>query len=378
MMTRSGLWTLLLAFGGLLFWASQGEIEQSTQVVGQVIPSARAQSVQTADGGILGKISVKEGDLVEKGAVLAILDRTRIQAQFQETEARVMQLKAESSRLNAEISGSPLVFDHDVNKFYPKLAQAQRILYLKRTKAVNEEIASLREMLELAEEELNLNLPLLGSGAVSKVEVIKLRRQVADIKNQITTKRNKYLEDAQSELAKAQGDMESLLQTMSQRKDALEHTSVFAPMSGIVNSIKYTTLGSSLKSGDELMQIVPFDDELLIEVKVKPKDIGNLKLGTPATIKIDAYDYTIYGSLRGALIYIGADTVIERQSNKEEPYYVARVKAMGRTLTHVKEGELELQPGMTATVDLITGKNTVLNYLIKPITKTMDNALKER
>jgi adhesin transport system membrane fusion protein len=377
-MSRTTLWSLLLTFSALILWASQGEIAQSTQVTGQVIPSARSQIVQTPDGGILEKLTVKEGDKVEKGELLAVLDQTRIQAQFQETEAKVMQLRAEIARLTAEMLDSPIDFDHDLQMAYPKLIQAQKILYAKRRQAINEELVSLRESLKLAQEELNINIPLLESGDVSKSEVIKLRRQVADIKTQITTKRNKYMQDAQAELAKAQGDLASLLQTMTQRQDALDHTHIYAPMSGIVKNIKFTTIGSSLKASEEVMQIVPLDDDLLIEVKVKPKDIGNLKVGIPANVKIDAYDYTIYGSLKGTLVFIGADTINENLKYQEEPYYVARVKATGRTLTHVKEGELELQPGMTATVDLITGRNTVLNYLIKPITKTMDNALKER
>jgi adhesin transport system membrane fusion protein len=289
-----------------------------------------------------------------------------------------MQLRAEIARLTAEMLDEPVLFDSDIETNYPKLIQAQKNLYTKRRQAINEELSSLRETLNLAEEELNINLPLLETGDVSKSEVIKLRRQAADIKTQITTKRNKYMQDAQSELAKAQGELASILQTMRQRKDALEHTHIYAPMSGVVKNIKFTTIGSSLKPSEEIMQIVPLDDDLLIEVKVKPKDIGNLKVGIPANVKIDAYDYTIYGSLNGSLVFIGADTINENLKYQEEPYYVARVKATRTTLTHVKEGQLELQPGMTATVHLITGKNTVLNYLIKPVVKTFDNSLRER
>ena len=377
-MNRSSLWLVMISLSILVGWAFFSEIEQSTQVVGQVIPSARSQVIQTPDGGILEKLYVKEGDKVEKGSMLAILEQTRMQAQFQETEAKTMQLRAEIARLTAEMLDRQIVFDSDIVREYPQIIHAQRALFQKRKQSIQEELSSLRESLALAEEELNINLPLLASGDVSKSEVIKLKRQVADIKTQITTKQNKYLQDTQSDLAKAQGDLASISQTMAQRKDALDHTQIYAPMTGIVKNIKFTTIGSSLKASDELMQIVPLDDDLLIEVKVKPKDIGNLKVGIPANVKIDAYDYTIYGSLAGTLVFIGADTINENLKYQEEPYYVARVKTTGRTLTHVKEGEIELQPGMTATVDLITGKNTVLNYLLKPITKTMDNALREK
>lgn len=377
-MSRTNLWVLLTTFAVLITWASLGEIDQSTQVTGQVVPSARSQIIQTPDGGILEKLLVKEGDLVEKGTLLAVLDQTRIQAQYQETEAKTMQLRAEIARLTAEMLDQPLGFDADILARYPQIIQAQKTLYTKRRQSIQEELASLQESLKLAQEELNINLPLLESGDVSKSEVIKLKRQVADIKTQMTTKSNKYRQDAQAELAKAQGDLASTTQTMAQRKDALDHTQIYAPMAGIVKNIKFTTIGSSLKASEEIMQIVPADDDLMVEVKVKPKDIGNLKVGIPANVKIDAYDYSIYGALNGTLVFIGADTINENLKHQEEPYYVARVKTTGRTLAHVKEGEIELQPGMTATVDLITGKNTVLNYLIKPITKTLDNALKER
>lgn len=377
-MNRVSLWLVMLSLSILAVWAFKSEIDQSTQVTGQVIPSARSQIVQTPDGGILEKLYVKEGDKVEKDALLAVLDQTRIQAQFQETEAKTIQLRAEIARLTAEMLNTPLVFDKEIQQNYPQIIQAQNNLFQKRQQAITEELSSLRESLKLAQEELDINLPLLTSGDVSKSEVIKLKRQVADIKTQMTTKQNKYLQDAQAELAKAQGELASISQTMAQRKDALDHTQIFAPMTGIVKNIKFTTIGSSLKASEEIMQIVPLDDDLLIEVKVKPKDVGNLKVGIPANVKIDAYDYTIYGSLSGKLVFIGADTINENLKYQEEPYYVARVKTTGRTLTHVKEGEIELQPGMTATVDLITGRNTVLNYLIKPITKTMDNALREK
>lgn len=376
-MSRISLWLMLTGMAALVAWASVGVIDQSTQVTGQVIPSARAQLIQTPDGGILESLLVKEGDSVNKGELLAVLDRTRMQAMFQETEAKETQLRAEIVRLKAEMLGEELIFGAEFDA-YPTLVMAQQKLYKQRRQAFLDDVNMLRESLKLANEELNINLPLLESGDVSKSEVIKLKRQVQDIKTQIASKQNKYFQDAHEALAKAEGDLASVRQTTLQRKDALLHTQIFAPMAGTVKNIKSTTIGSSLKSGDELMQIIPLDDDLLIELKVKPKDIGNLKVGIPANVKIDAYDYTIYGSLSGTLIFIGADTIKDNLKYQEEPYYVARVKTTGRTLTHVKEGEIELQPGMTATVDLITGKNTVLNYLLKPLTKTIDNSLKER
>lgn len=378
---RNIMWGIMGSVTLLGAWAYVAEIDQSTRASGQVIASSRSQTIQTPDGGILEKLMVKEGTTVEKGQLLAVLDQTRTEAAFRETEAKKIALEADLIRLKAEVLDREPVFGAEFNR-YPDLVSAQLTLFRKRQQAIKGDISALEDTLKLVKEELNLNLPLLDRGDVSKVEVLKLKRQVADINFQIQTRKGTYFKDAQAELAKAEAELNAVKQTLAQRKDALEHTHLYAPVKGIVKNVKHTTIGASLKSADTLMEIVPLDDDLLIEVKIHPKDIAQLKPGLPATIKIDAYDYSIYGSLSGKLVYISPDTIEDdRRRKDDEPYYRAQVKADGRQFQNgknAKQQEIDIQPGMTATVELITGSNTVMKYLTKPIIKTLDEAMTER
>jgi adhesin transport system membrane fusion protein len=367
----------MISVGILGFWASQAEIDQSTQAAGKVIASSRTQVIQSPDGGILEKLYVKEGDKVEKGQLLAVLDQTRTEAAYKETEAKSILLKADILRLRAEMKGVKPVFGHEFSA-YPDLVNAEMILFEKRQKAINGDVAALTETMALAKEELEMNMPLVATGDVSKVDVLKLKRQIADINFQITTRQNKYFQDVQGEMSKAEGELGSVMQSLAQKKDAFEHTQIYAPATGLIKNVRFTTLGSSLKASDELLQIVPLEDDLLIEVKVKPKDIAKLKPGIPATVKIDAYDYTIYGTMSGTLVYLSPDALEEDLRKNEEPYFRVQVKTIGRNLSNAKSKEIDIQPGMTATVELITGSNTVLKYLIKPIIKTLDESMHEQ
>lgn len=233
-------------------------------------------------------------------------------------------------------------------------------------------------MLVYAQKELDITQPLLKSGDVSQTDVLRLQRQVADLKAQIGNKRNKYLQDTQAELAKAEEDLAGVSQNLAQRKAALEQTSLNAPLKGVVKNVRVTTIGGVLRPGDEVMQIVPLEDDLVIEARVKPADIAFLKPGLPASVKIDAYDYTIYGDLNGKLTYISADTLSEGLRQGEEPYYRVQVRTEGRRFSARPDAEIGILPGMTATVEIKTGQRTVLQYLTKPISKTLSESLGER
>ncbi|MCE1180953.1 MAG: HlyD family type I secretion periplasmic adaptor subunit, partial [Rhodocyclales bacterium] len=195
---------------------------------------------------------------------------------------------------------------------------------------------------------------------------------------QITNRRNKYLQDTQSELVKAQEDLDGVLQVVTQRKEMLDFTEIRAPMDGVVRNVRLTTLGGVAKPGEEIMQIVPLDDDLIIEAKVRPADIAFVKPGLPAKVKLDAYDYTVYGALDGNVSYISADTITEEMRGAEQAFYRVQVKISGSQL-HSRSGEkIEIQPGMTATAEIKTGQNTVLRYLTKPVTKTLSESMGER
>ena len=282
------------------------------------------------------------------------------------------------ARLKAEVFGRELEFPPEL-KDYHEVRKNQETLLRKRQSAINDEIEALEKSRQLVLAELNINLPLQKTGDVSKTDILKLQRQVVDIQGQITNRRNKYMQESQTDLSKAQEDLDVVLQVLAQRKDQLDHMSVVSPMDGVVRNVRITTRGGVARPGEEIMQIVPIDDDLLIEARVSPTDIGFVKPGLPATIKLDAYDYTIYGTLHGEVTYISADTLNEEnRSSNDKPFYRVQVKAKGKSFAGRAAERIEIQPGMTASVEIKTGSNSVLKYLTKPITKTISESLGER
>jgi adhesin transport system membrane fusion protein len=333
--------------------------------------------IQSQDGGTLEALLVKEGDTVEAGQLLARLERTRTQATFLETRAKAAGLSATSARLRAEVFGGQPQFPPEIAN-YPEFRSNQLALFTKRKEALSEELKAIADMTGLVTEELNMNLPLVKSGDVSRTEVLRLQRQVADLQSQGTNKRNKYFQDAQAELNKVEEEHAVTLQLMAQRKNLLDQTELTSPMRGVVKNVRITTQGGVIRAGEEVMQIVPLEDDLLIEAKVSPSDIAFLGLDLNASVKIDAYDSTIYGDLPGKLIFISADTLSENLQQNEKPYYRARVRTTGRQFSGRPNAQIDILPGMTATIEIKTGRKTVLQYLTKPIVKTLSESLGER
>ena len=375
--SRFVLWASVLSLGVAVGWAAISEIDQVTRATGKVIASSRSQVVQAVEGGVLETLNVREGDAVQQGQLLAVLDKTRLNAQFQESRAKAVALGAQVARLKAEVYGTPLQLSADLRD-YPDIAAAQTALLRKRLGALAEDLAALERSADLVRRELALNEPLLASGDVSEVDVIRLRRQLSDLQAQMTSRRNKQFQDAQAELARAEDELASVRQNVAQREDALSRTELRAPLAGTVKNVRVTTLGAVLKSGEELLQIVPAGDDLLVEVRIRPQDIAHLKPGLPAQVKIDAYDYTIYGMLDGTLSYVSPDTLEEGLRANEQPYYRGLVTTRGLQFRKRPQEALEIPPGMTASVDIVTGRNTVLRYLTKPLIKTVDGAMGER
>ena len=377
--TRSSavIWMSLLALICFLVWASQAELEQITRAPGQIIASGRTQVIQASDGGVLQALLVKEGDTVERDQVLALLDRQKLHAAYQETRSRELALRATVARLNAEIVGNEPAFPADTEG-YPQFRANQLALLQKRRASINEETASLRKLLELAQRELAMTAPLVSTGDVSQADVLKLERQVADLQAQITNRQNKYMQDTQADLSRAEEELAGVQQMLAQRADLLSRTELRAPMRGVVKNIRMTTIGGTLKPTEELMQIVPIENELLVEARIRPTDIAFIHTGQTASVKIDAYDYTLYGWLEGKVSYLSPDTLTEDLKQGEQAYYRLQVRADDKRFARNTKQAIQLQPGMTVTVEIKTGKNTVLRYLAKPIVKTMREAMVEK
>lgn len=372
------LWVVTLGLGAMLAWAYVSEIDQVTRATGQVIASSRSQIIQASDGGVLVDLRVKEGVKVKQGDLLARLDSTKVKAAFLETEARCAALQAQVARLRAEVLNQKPAFDAELRRRYSDFVENQSTLYHRRREALDAEIRIYQESLDLVRRELDMNLPLLGTGDVSQTDILKLRRQASELQGQMTNRRNKYFQDTQAELAKAEEDLAGANQILAQRKSQFEQTDLFAPVDGVVKNVRITTKGGVVRPGEEVMQIVPLDDDLVVEAKLKPADIAFVKPGLAAQVKIDAYDYTIYGALNGTVTYISADTLEENLRQGEMPYYRVQIRTTGKALKNRPDEPMEIQPGMTATVEIKTGVNTVLKYLTKPLVKTFSESLGER
>ena len=366
-----------LAVAGCIGWAAIAKIDQVSRATGQVIPSGRVQLVQSTDGGIIEAIYVKEGDRVRKGQVLIRLNRLRLAAAVAEGRAKVASLKTIKARIKAELSNTPIVFPQDVRGF-PDFIANQRQLYAARRSAQTQDIAALKSMLRLVRQELSMNQPLLEYGDVSRADILRLERSVVDAEGQIANRQNKYIQDLQAEYAKVEEDLVTAEQTQIQRTVALSETEIKAPTDGIVKNVRFTTIGGVLRASDEALQIVPTGDELIVEAKVAPVDIAYVRIGQTASVKFDAYDSSIFGSADGRVDYISPDTLTEQRPNGDQIYYRVHIRVNTSAMRPRADKKVEIQPGMTATTEILTGHNTVLIYLLKPIIKTADQSFGER
>lgn len=374
--SRLSIWIALVGIIVLITWASFAKINQVTRAQATVIASARTQEIQASEGGVLTELAVVEGEEVKRGQLLVVLEEERAKAALDNSASKTAALKTKLTRLNAEIFETDLVFSDDV-KNYPEYVQNQTALYNRRRQAINEDVSSLQRILVLAKQELSMNEPLLVYGDVSQADVIKLRRQVADIEAQISNKRNKYFEEAQSEMTKTQEELDAELEQLRDHAQVLQEKRLMAPTEGKVKNINVTTIGGVVKPGEIIMQILPTSSDLVVEAKVSTADIAYIKKGQDATVKLDAYDYSIFGAMDGKVSYISPDTLMEQTAQGEEPYYRVLIVITGSEFDG-RQDEIVIKPGMTASVDIKARERTVLSYLTKPITKTLSEGLGER
>lgn len=378
------LWIIVLVLvsvAALGVWAQFSQIDMVARAQGQVIATARTQVIQSANDGVIEGILVREGERVKKGQLLARLDRSQAEAAWRDSLGKVAALKAALVRLEAEVFKRPLRFPVDVLA-HPAFVQNQTELFQRRQGALSAEIAAFEESLSLVREELTLGQSLLTSGDIGRTEVIRLQKQVADLQGQITNRRNKYFQDAQADMTKAEEDLSTQQQSLAERAAIFERTEITAPTDGLVNKIHLTTPGAKVRPGDVIMELLPTGGALIVEAKLKPADIAWVRNGLPAAIKLDAFDYSIYGVLRGEVRYISPDALSERTQTGEAIFYRVHIgiddTALAvRNRSHTSK-PIEIQPGMTATVEIITGQQTLLAYLTKPVTKTLSESFGER
>lgn len=365
---RPLLWTLLGVVLLSIVWAAWAELDEVTRGDGRVVPFSRIQKIQSLEGGILDRLLVKEGDLVEVGQPLLRLDETRFLTNYQESANQAGVLRVAIARLDAEVLGReriefPSGIDAD-----SALARSERELFSSRRAKLQEGVQAVQKQIRLAQSQLDLVRPLVEKRAVSQMEALKLSQDIATLNGKLTELKNTYSQDAYTERAEKKAQLAQLEPIVQQREDQLRRTEILSPVRGRVNTVLINTRGGVIQPGEAIMEVIPVEEQLLVEAKIKPRDVAFMVPGMPARVKITAYDYTIYGDLKGTLEQISADTIEEDTVHGKESYYQVLIRTDGSQLRRGDE-VLPIIPGMVAEVDILSGKRSVLNYLLRPLIK---------
>lgn len=357
-------------------WAAWAQLDVVTSGVGKVIPSSREQIIQSLDSGVVADIMVAEGDAVDLGQGLLRIDDVRQSASVQEGQARIDALLAAAARWRAEAQGTALAFSADLMRRAPKAIRNERETYEARQRNLTGSLNAQRQALRLAKKELAITEPMAVQGYVSEVEVLRIRRNLSEAQGKLDELTARFRAEAAAELAKVESELVAQQAMLTSREDAVRRTTLRAPKRGIVKNLRVNTIGGVVQSGQDLLEIVPLDDRLLIETRIRPADIAFLHPGMPAVVKITAYDSSIYGWLPGRLVQISPDTLRD-EVRRDETYYRAVVQTDRATLRPPSGKDLPIIPGMVAQVDIKTGQKSVLSYLFKPVLKARE-ALRER
>ena len=361
----------------VLVWAGMSSVDEVTHSEGRVIPSAKMQVLQNQEGGIVQKINVKQGDLVQSGQVLVNLSPTQFGADFESKKQQVLSLMAKEARLQAEVEGKELVFTPDFSDMAKDYVAIERAEFYNRKMRLRADMAVIENQLKNASSELEIIKRLVDRGLEPQLERIRTEARVDEARGKLESLKRQAKTEASSELSKNAMELNPLRKALPALADRVERTYVRAPMKGVVNRVLVTTLGGVIKPGEAVLELVPSDDVLVVEAQVRPQDIGFVKIGQSANVKISAYDYSIFGSMSGQVTQISADAVSREERGQTVYYYIARIETQTSVMNSLGK-KLPIIPGMQAQVDIITGNKTVLNYLLKPIVGMKENAFRER
>ena len=390
----TGTRLLLLGLLSFLAWASLSHMDQTVRSNGQVIAVSRNQIIQAADGGVLTKLLVTEGQQVHAGQTLALLETTRAEASYQEVKSKLSALNAALARANAESSGQALAFNKN-DAASSAFQSSQTQVFAQKKQGHLDELKLLKASLEISEDELRMSQSLLKTGDASQLELMRAQRQVHETQGRIAGVQNKYLQDAKQDVIRLQEDISANQFKLNERQSLLDHSVLTTPVDGVVKFMRINTVGGVLRAGDELMHISPSTGGYIVEAKINPSDIGELRIGQPVSLKFDAFDYSVYGMLNGTLIYISSDTLTDSNaSGATQAFYRVQVQIdpdMHSESVHTLDSAAflsnqashplrlsDLKPGMTTTLDIRTRSRSVLQYLAKPVQKAFSGALHER
>ena len=358
------MYSIIFFIAIAIVWAKLTVLDEITAAQGKVIPSSQIQVIQNLEGGILSELFVKEGDTVKKGQILLRIDDTRFSSSFKEGEQKYIALLGAISRLRAEATGADkIIFPRVVSEKAAEVVKNEQQLFDSQRDQIDSNTETLQKSYELAVEELSITKPLVQEGLMSQLELLRLKRQVNELQGEIDKAKDEFRSNAQKELNEKEANLLALKESQKAAEDRLTRTTVRSPVTGTVNVVHISTIGAVIQPGVSILEIVPTEDNLLIEAKVKPKDIAFIRPGQHAIVKVTAYDYTIYGGLDGTVEHISADTIEEEKNTKpDESYYKILVRTKKNYLGKTSK-PLYIIPGMTVSVDVMTGKKSVLDYL---------------
>lgn len=373
------IWMIVLAAVVFVVWAAFAWVDEIVRATGEVVSSSRPQIIQNLEGGILAELNVAEGDVVEPGQTLARLYGTQYQSAVDELADEIAALEIRRFRLEAEIAGEQ-GFDvpQSLAARVPDIVGSEKALLTARQAEYQARVDGAGAVLEQASKELDLLEKMFAREIAPLIEVTRARKANSDAQNRLSEAVTTTQLERANDYSKTQTELARLRQKLTLAQDQLSRTILVAPMRGVVNKLSVTTIGGVVRSGEEILQIIPLDEELFIEAKVKPRDIAAVKQGQDATIKLSAYDYTIYGTLKAKVTFISADTFKDDRSRNPDgdPHYKVTLR-VDRTQLNDRQQNLQIRPGMQAEVELQTGGKTVLTYLTKPLYKS-NEALRER
>lgn len=376
-------WVLYMLFALIIVffvWAAATRVDEVTHGVGKVVANSGEQTIQSLEGGILARLHVREGDTVERDQILVDIDATRANASYKEGFNKMIALQGSAARLRAEAYERALDFSAEVRRF-PEIVRNETLAYDSRRLALQQSVTELQRSLQLADQEVAMSEKLMARGLISDIELLRTKRQGNDLRLQISERQSKYRAEANAELARVESELSQSRENVIARADTARRTVIKSPMRGVVKAIRISTVGGVIQPAATIMEIVPVNDRLLVEAKIKPQDVAFLREGLPATVKVTAYDYGIYGGLDGVVEHISPDTLREDSrsavaASGEETYYKVLVRTSESSLK-VNGKLLPIIPGMTASVDIRSGEKSILDYLLKPVFKARE-AFRER
>jgi len=375
MRNNSVIYVIAATFLGFVVWAYSFNINEAVRAQGKIVPVGRVQVVQIADGGTLGELLVSEGDSVFEGQVIARLDNTRASARRNELDAKFSALTVARVRAEAEVNGNVpnfLEFPSD----WGEVILSQKNLYEQKQDEQQELITALKMSLDTARSEYDLLSRLAGSGDTSNLRLIQAQKDVLQREKELLEVQSKFKTASTAEIAQIDQELFSLRFQIEERNSVVEKTNILAPKDGIISSLNFTTIGASMSSGEEFASIAPINEDLIIEAQIKPVDVGRLVVNLPVAIKLDAFDAAIYGNFEGTLKLISADASKDVIDGREQNFFKAQIVVDWSSNSKVSLDAL--RPGMTATLDIVTGERSVLTYLLKPIIRGVDGVFIER